>query len=666
MSDAPALAPAADGALEGSGALVHPLANPRLQVRVDARGVHDLFVWGGGTLGGVRIHPAAPPGARARVTPGRVAFRWDGPARDGALWSVTALPHLPALLLHVRGPAPTLEPCPVRAPPPGFAEPPRVVTGAAGDDLALRAAWGCLELHAPGAALARGASGRLALHLPAGGGWALLAAGTDPAEAAAARRRVLADPDAASRAHAAWAADLQDAFTVDDPLLRSLYLHGLLTAETSRRAHPDGAFAGFAAGYGYAVPSRTYFRDGYWTLQALLPRRPEWARAQLRLLSAAVHPDGEAPSAVLTVGAAGHAAWRARRAGDPELARDHPGDGEWWPDHFDSPLFYCLLACDVAAWTGDPGVLEERIDGRTVRARIEAVLARYARFGDADPHGLPAKPPHDRDWADNVFRGGHVTYDLGLYHGALAGAAAAFAPHRPQWAARLRARAAQLRRAASARLWLDGPGHFAEFRPPDGPPLARLALDTLTAVRWGLADSAQTARALEAVRTTLETRHQPRQPYGDWGVMCGFPPYGPEVRRRAKARFPYRYHDGSDWPYWDGVYAEARLKRDLPGWRYPLARWWSYGLARGWSTPSEYQAPPWGRGSPATGWSSMPAAAMVLGGFGLTPAGAAKPPPWGASELRGLRLRGAPARVTVRVADDANGGATEVCVERDG
>ena len=86
----------------------------------------------------------------------------------------------------------------------------------------------------------------------------------------------------------------------------------------------------------------------------------------------------------------------------------------------------------------------------------------------------------------------------------------------------------------------------------------------------------------------------------------------------------------------------------MEGWRYPLLRWWSYGLARGRTTPVEYQSPPWGAGSPATGWSSMPAAAVLLGGFGLTPRGRPIRPPWGDSVLRDVTVGGRPATLVVQ------------------
>lgn len=182
----------------------------------------------------------------------------------------------------------------------------------------------------------------------------------------------------------------------------------------------------------------------------------------------------------------------------------------------------------------------------------------------------------------------------------------------------------------------------------DGSGEERLALDSLTALRFGLASPSQTLATLDAVGRTLETRHNHSQPYGDWGVMCGYPAYGRGTRLRGKSAFGWRYHNGSDWPYLDGIYAESLMSAGLPGWRYPLTRWRQYSLERGWPTPVEYYAPPWGRGSQLNGWSAMPAAAMLLAGLGLDPARAeAKTPPWGDCEVRGLTLAGARYDVTV-------------------
>jgi hypothetical protein len=72
----------------------------------------------------------------------------------------------------------------------------------------------------------------------------------------------------------------------------------------------------------------------------------------------------------------------------------------------------------------------------------------------------------------------------------------------------------------------------------------------------------------------------------------------------------------------------------------------------------EYHSPPYAPGSPVNGWSAMPAAAMLLGGYGLTPAGARHAPPWGPSHLTlplpdGRRRRIASDGANLEVATDA-------------
>ena len=334
-------------------------------------------------------------------------------------------------------------------------------------------------------------------------------------------------------------------------------------------------------------------------------------------------------------------------------------------DHFDSPFYFVLLARDALTWEAArkaatdsraaggwlTAALHEPFDGVSLIDRIRAVLERGARL--AGDGVMPVKPDHDRDWADNVYRHGHVTYDVALYHGALLAAAELMAVDYPDAAARYRVTAAAVSRAASERLYDAARGHFVEFRPLPGATGGgeseegehHLALDSLVALRTGMANQRQATATLSAAARLLETRANHSQPYGDWGVMCTYPPYRPATRRRGKSLFAYRYHNGSDWPYLDGIYAEALLTRGEPGWRYPLTGWFEYGLLRGWPTPVEYYSPPWGRGSPLNGWSAMPAAAMLLGGFGLRPSGAPHVPPWGDSDLAGVLVDGE--RVTV-------------------
>jgi hypothetical protein len=456
---------------------------------------------------------------------------------------------------------------------------------------------------------------------------------------------------------------VEGAIESDDALLTCMFTSCLHAARSSRKELAGGRFGGFSAGTGYVMPPRTYFRDSYWTLQALLPFQPSAAVEQVRLLANGVGEDGEAPSGVIVASEAGRRVWEARVAADPSLAANHTRPGQWWSDHFDSPFYFALLARDALTWSvaaeHEPGAgsrasrlsaaVEEPVGGVSLADGIVAVLERGRRLAGAG--SLPIKPLNDRDWADNVFRYGFVTYDVALYHGALEAGAQLLAGTRPWLAAQYRATAAAVRRAATRHLFDQRAGHFVEFLPAHGDGTGgetHLTLDSLVALRTGLASPAQADSMLAATSTLLETRHNHHQPYGDWGVMSTYPPYLPSTRRRAKSRFAYRYHNGSDWPYLDGIYAEALLTGGHQGWRYPLTRWFEYGLERGWPTPVEYFSPPWGRGSPLNGWSSMPAAAMLFGGFGLRPEGGARVPPWGDCVLNGVLLDGHRTNVTVK------------------
>ncbi|MEO6014479.1 MAG: hypothetical protein ABIQ30_12960, partial [Devosia sp.] len=108
------------------------------------------------------------------------------------------------------------------------------------------------------------------------------------------------------------------------------------------------------------------------------------------------------------------------------------------------------------------------------------------------------------------------------------------------------------------------------------------------------------------------------------GVLCAYPPFKRARDIRAKTAFAYRYHNGSDWPYLDAVYAAETLRRGLPGARYALTRWWQMCLANGWAGAVEYYSPPFGRGSLLQGWSGLPAHVAVTY-RDMLPAGEHKP-----------------------------------------
>ena len=320
---------------------------------------------------------------------------------------------------------------------------------------------------------------------------------------------------------------------------------------------PAGGFAGLAAGQAYSAPARTYYRDGYWTMQALLPLAPEAVKDEIRMLAAGVQPDGEAPSGVILSGPAQSRAWadfvRYPNRFPDRYREDHRRPGDWWSDHFDSPLFFILAIGDYVRTTGDTAEAREHWPA------VRAIVARYLGF--AAGGALPLKPRNDRDWADNVYREGLVAYDLGLFVGALDVVAALGRTLDAELSEQAKAAAAAARKAIDDTLWVEARNGYADYRTPDGFIEDHLTLDSLTLARFDAISPDKAKRLLLAVEASLESRNNAAQPYGDWGVLCAYPPFKRPADLRAKSAFAYRYHNGSDWPYWDGVYAEERLRR---------------------------------------------------------------------------------------------------------
>lgn len=420
-----------------------------------------------------------------------------------------------------------------------------------------------------------------AVRIEARGADVFVAAGADERELAAALRLDAAAVVGEAEAHAAEC----DRLPNGAPLERALVMTCAHAALASARRASGGGFAGLSAGLGYAAPARTYYRDGYWTALALADIRPDLLARQARLLAEGVGADGKAPSGLLMSadGASGRPA------------------GDWWSDHFDSPLMFVLLVDAAVAAGGDPDLSADMLDP------VRRVFERYERLAEAG-EGLPRKPRNDRDWADNVYRSGLVAYDLGLWAGALDAIARLAATADPELAARARAR----RRSAAPRivgaLWLNS-GWCADYVAEDGFVEDHLALDSLMLLRFDALDPERSRRVLDAVAARLETRAGGR--HGDWGVMCAAPPYRRRADLRAKSAFPLRYHNGGDWPWLDAVYADERLRRGLGGWRYPLVRWFEHALARGWPGAVEHASPVYGRGSLMQGWSGLPGAVLA-------------------------------------------------------
>ncbi|MDR3473965.1 MAG: glycogen debranching protein [Devosia sp.] len=564
--------PAADGRLSSVRAVLLPIMAPRLQADCDPDGVIELSVWGCGKLGKVRFEPLAGP------------FLYSPNQVVGTNGGVFVAQSAPAMLIRGRR---------VQRLFPArrcawwhevSRDAARPVVEQQGERRSIVLPWGAIVIEQRGDDL-------------------VLTAGESLAEAMSALRlsadQIVAEADA-------YIARC-DLLPAADPLLRSMVVHGIHAALSSIRSDAEGKFAGLAAGQAYSAPARTYFRDGYWTLQPLLRLAPEAVREQLRLLAGGVQPDGEAPSGVILSGPAQSAAWRQFRDHPDRYKEHHLRPEDWWSDHFDSPLFFILAVGDYVRETGDAA------EAALHWATVVAITERY--FGLAGPDGLPRKPRHDRDWADNVFREGLVAYDLGLWVGALDVVAELGASLDPALAERAVAAADAARGEIETQLWVEARQWFADFRTPDGFVEDHLMIDSLTLSRYGAVSAEKAVRLLRSVEATLESRNNTEQPYGDWGVLCAYPPYKRPGDVRAKSAFAFRYHNGSDWPYWDGVYAEERLRRGLGGARYALTRWWEMCLANGWAGAVEYYSPPFGRGSLLQGWSALPAAVAVKYGL---------------------------------------------------
>ena len=393
------------------------------------------------------------------------------------------------------------------------------------------------------------------------------------------------------RAYNTW---LSTRLQTSDALLQSLFVAGLNAALSAYKELPSGV-AGFFAGPAYAAPPRFYFRDAYWTVQAVLPFYPEYVRQQLLTLSRGIRADGACPSGVF----------------DPALFSAPNSDRlAWLPDHFDSPSYFVLMLADYLRWTNDRAILDASVEGLPTLWTQACACLDYLHTRDNDGDGLFEKPRVPNDWADNVYRAGWVTYDLALYYRALHCAAEiASARDETSRAQAYRQRAERVRRGMNEKLWDDARGYYVDYRYNDFTE-THLTADSLLAVLYNIADETRARRVLDAAQRLLQSRHNHIQPFGDWGVLCAFPPYQRAEDLFSLSAEPYRYHNGADWLYWDAVYAHILLQRGDADWRYVLTRGWEYGLAHGWLTPVEYFSPPYPPGGFLQAWSSLPAAVL--------------------------------------------------------
>jgi|GEM_PF-794902 len=419
---------------------------------------------------------------------------------------------------------------------------------------------------------------------------------------------------------------LENRFNSDDVLLNSLFVFSLHTAFANHKCGIEKNFSALFAGPSYSLPARTYYRDSFWTSKALLPFKPSIVKDQILSLSNGISDDGTAPSGIIFASESELERSREFMKMDPRIAEFQKSPEDWWSDHWDSPYFFILLVSDYIKWTGDFSIFSSKI--------INAFITILERF--ANSRWIFQKSEDTRDWSDNVLRSGLVTYDLALYAAALSAASELFKFMKNHTLSARYFNAYKIvRDLINSELWKND--HYIDyFDKKRNKKEEHLNIDTLVTLLYDISNDSE--KAIDYFKKSLFTEKNEKQRFGDWGVMSVWPFYKIREDLRSKSAFPYRYHNGSDWPYWDGILAKILLDRNDPEWRYPLLRSWKYSISHGWYLPVEYYSPPFGRGGLLQAWSSTPVWAICSGGFGIDPTLneelKIKNPPWRRSSLK--------------------------------
>ena len=346
-----------------------------------------------------------------------------------------------------------------------------------------------------------------------------------------------------------------------------------------------GTFRAFAAGTNYTYPLRTYFRDSYFTVLCMLSTHPELVRDEILTLARGVAEDGTCPSAVKS---------------------DYTA---FWNNHFDSPSLFVLEIYEYVHQTGDIAILSAKIGERTLLDVAVRVMARLLDIADPKTHLLKKEVDHDRrDWADEVNRGGYVTYVEALYVRALK----AIRELLDKTGTRIEKpdfwwMAAIAKDHLNSYLFDNELGYYHNYFACCDKDESNLSIDTVFTVLFGIADERQTKLVLDSMEETLESGNNPDMAE-DFGAMCVYPPYktaGVAVHKSAR---PFDYHNGANWPFLTAIYAYAKAL-DGREWRDVLLAPFRYNVKRGVYTAVEYFSPYCKTGSSLQAWSS--AAAFV-------------------------------------------------------
>ena len=340
-----------------------------------------------------------------------------------------------------------------------------------------------------------------------------------------------------------------------------------------------GRFRGFIAGIVYQSPARTYYRDGYWTAISVLKNRPELVRNEVLTLAAGIDKDGKCPSAVK---------FNFRN---------------WWGNHYDSPSFFAILLYDYVRITGDKSILNEKAGGKTVLESAKKVIAKLAEYEDETGLLYKGGPYNRRDWCDNVFREGYVTYDEALYARALYALSRLTKESEPELSNRYLERHEKVKKAINDILWDPESGYYVNYK-NENYTEKNLSVDTVTTVLYGIAPKDRAVSVLKNMEKYLESKNNTEQKAGDFGVLSVYPFYKPNRSVVLKSSLPYYYHNGGDWPYLSAAYAYAKMMYGMD-YKYPLTRWFEYNLEKGNYTPVEFFSPTHPQGSLLQGWSAL-------------------------------------------------------------
>jgi len=345
-----------------------------------------------------------------------------------------------------------------------------------------------------------------------------------------------------------------------------------------------GAFKGFMAGLVYQSPARTYFRDGYWTMLSVLPHKPELVKNEILTLARGIDKDGKCPSAVR---------YNFRN---------------WWGNHYDSPSFFVMMLYDYVRVTGDKGILSLPWRKKTVLDAAIMVIEKLSEC--ADDTGLLYKggPYNRRDWCDNVFREGYVTYDEALYARALYALSVLASDRDKAVSALYKERADKVKNAINTILWDPEKGYYVNYK-NESLIEDNLSVDTVVTVLFGIAEGERAKSVLLNMERMLESKNNTEQQAGDFGVLSVYPFYKYPEAVVAKSSYPYFYHNGGDWPYWSAVYAYAKKMYGMD-YLYPMTRWFEYNIGKKNFTPVEFFSPFHKDGSLLQGWSGAGAFAL--------------------------------------------------------